>query len=133
MATRVTLRLDFDTGSRLGPGKVALLEAIRRHGSISAAGREFGMAYRRAWLLVDELNHMFNQPLVRTRGGGRDGGGAELTELAMDIITHYRRVEAKIERKAAAEILSIEQKLAPAEKPPASKAAARRPRAAARS
>ena len=43
----------------LGPGKVDLLEAIGRTGSISAAGRELGMSYRRAWLLVDALNHMF--------------------------------------------------------------------------
>jgi hypothetical protein len=55
MKTRVTLRLDFEGERRLGPGKIALLEAIGRSGSISAAGREFGMAYRRAWLLVDEL------------------------------------------------------------------------------
>jgi molybdate transport system regulatory protein len=116
MSTRVTLRLDFDGERRLGPGKVALLEAIRRHGSIAAAGREFGMAYRRAWLLTDELNHMFSQPLVQTRGGGRDGGGAELTTLGAEIVTRYRRAEAKIERSAAAEIKSIEELLAPAGK-----------------
>ncbi|SDQ90594.1 molybdate transport system regulatory protein [Rhizobiales bacterium GAS191] len=115
MSTRVTLRLDFDGDRRLGPGKVALLEAIRRHGSIAAAGREFGMAYRRAWLLTDELNRMFSQPLVQTRGGGRDGGGAELTDLGAEIVTRYRRAEAKIERSAAAEIKGIEQLLAPSE------------------
>ena len=113
MATRITLRLDFDAGRRLGPGKVALLEAIRRHGSIAGAGREFGMAYRRAWLLVDELNRMFSQPLVLARGGGRDGGGAALTDLGAEIVTQYRRAEAKIERQAAIEIKSIEQHLAP--------------------
>ncbi len=46
MTTRLTLRLDFEDGRRLGHGKIALLEAIRRTGSIAAAGREFGMAYR---------------------------------------------------------------------------------------
>jgi molybdenum-dependent DNA-binding transcriptional regulator ModE len=61
MRTRVTLRLDFDDRRRLGHRKIALLEAIRRHGSIAAAAREFGMAYRRAGLLVDELNGMFAQ------------------------------------------------------------------------
>ena len=112
MQTRITLRLDFDSERRLGPGKVALLEAIRRHGSIAAAGREFGMAYRRAWLLVDELNHMFTAPLVTARGGGKDGGGAELTGLGEEIVTRYRRAEAKIGKNAATEIRSIEEHLA---------------------
>ncbi len=61
MTTRITLRFDFDETRRLGPGKVSLLEAIQRHGSIAGAGRDFGMSYRRAWLLVDELNRMFRR------------------------------------------------------------------------
>lgn len=71
MATRITLRIDFDGDRRLAPGKIALLESSRQNGSISAAGREFGMAYRRARLLVDDLNRMFSQPLVETSGAGR--------------------------------------------------------------
>lgn len=116
MSTRVTLRLDFDAGRRLGPGKVALLEAIRRKGSIAGAGREFRMGYRRAWLLVDELNHMFAEPLVIARGGGRDGGGASLTALGEEIIARYRKAEAKVSRNAAAEISGIERHLASAVK-----------------
>jgi molybdate transport system regulatory protein len=114
MATRVTLRLDFDSDRRLGPGKIRLLEGIRRHGSIAAAGRELGMAYRRAWLLVDELNRMFARPLVTTREGGRDGGGAELTALGSEIVTRYRRAEAKVERSAEPDIAAIESHLGPA-------------------
>ena len=114
MPTRVTLRLDFDADRRLGPGKVALLEAIRRHGSIAGAGREFRMGYRRAWLLVDELNRMFAGPLVIARGGGRDGGGAVLTPLGEEIVTRYRKAEARIVRNAAGEIDGISRHLAPA-------------------
>ena len=58
------LRIAMGKGLILGPGKVDLLEAIERKGSISAASREMGMSYRRAWLLVDALNTMFGQPLV---------------------------------------------------------------------
>ena len=42
----------------IGPGKVALLEAIAEAGSISAAARTLGMSYRRTWLLVDEMNRV---------------------------------------------------------------------------
>lgn len=110
--TRLTLRFDFPTGRRLGPGKVALLEAIRRTGSIAAAGREFGMAYRRAWLLTDELNHMFEAPLIAARGGGRNGGGAVLTELGEEVISLYRKAETKLRKSTSAEVRSIERVLA---------------------
>jgi molybdenum-dependent DNA-binding transcriptional regulator ModE len=74
VTARLTLRIDFDDGRRLGPGKIALLEAIAAHASIAAAGRAHAMSYRRAWLLVDELNGMFDSPLVATRPGGVNGG-----------------------------------------------------------
>ncbi|MFN8722426.1 MAG: winged helix-turn-helix domain-containing protein, partial [Rhodospirillales bacterium] len=67
MSPRLSLRIDFPDGVRLGPGKVALLEAIGRTRSISAAGRSLGMSYRRAWLLVDAVNRAFEEPVVVTR------------------------------------------------------------------
>jgi molybdate transport system regulatory protein len=67
MPTRLTIRLDFDESRRLGPGKVALLESIGGTGSISAAGRAHAMSYRKAWLLVEEMNRMFAKPLVAAR------------------------------------------------------------------
>jgi molybdate transport system regulatory protein len=115
MPTRVTLRLDFDDHRRLGPGKVALLEAIRRTGSISAAGREFGMAYRRAWLLTDEMNRMFARPLVQTRGGGRNGGGAVLTALGEQVVSLYRDAETKVRQITSDEVERIEGVLSKAE------------------
>jgi len=108
MPTRLTLRLDFADGRRLGHGKIALLEAIRRTGSISAAGREFGMAYRRAWLLTDELNHMFSVPLIAARGGGKNGGGAVLTTLGEQVVTLYRAAEHKSLASAAEEIARLD-------------------------
>jgi molybdate transport system regulatory protein len=66
-ASRTTprLRIVMGEGLILGPGKVDLIEAIERKGSISAASREMGMSYRRAWLLVDALNSMFGRPIDR--------------------------------------------------------------------
>ena len=81
MTTRLTIRFDFAPERRLGPGKIALLEAIAATGSISAAGRQHKMSYRRAWLLVDELNRQFGEPLVRAQPGGPKGGGAALTAV----------------------------------------------------
>ena len=77
---RIFLRIDLVPKGRIGPGKIALLEQIALAGSISAAGRALGMSYRRAWLLVDELNRLFGAPVVTTQLGGSHGGGSALSD-----------------------------------------------------
>ncbi|MFA5901330.1 MAG: winged helix-turn-helix domain-containing protein [Hyphomicrobium sp.] len=89
------VRIRIGDGKVLGPGKVELLEAIGRTGSISAAGRDLGMSYRRAWLLVDALNHMFPDPVVTASPGGSHGGGAKLTDYGRSVAAAYRRVEER--------------------------------------
>ena len=112
MSTRLTIRLDFDLGRRLGAGKIALLESIDKTGSISAAGRAHQMSYRRAWLLVDELNQLFATPVVAAHHGGARGGGAALTEQGRRIVALYREAEAKMRTVARREIDAIESALA---------------------
>jgi molybdate transport system regulatory protein len=79
MDTKLTLRVDLGSGRALGPGKIRLLEAIEKTGSISQAGRKLGMSYRRAWLLVDDMNSCFRDPVIEAQPGGAHGGGATLT------------------------------------------------------
>ncbi len=117
MSTRLTIRLDFDFGRRLGAGKIALLESIEKTGSISAAGRAHQMSYRRAWLLVDELNQIFAAPLVAAHHGGVKGGGAALTEQGRRVVALYRGAEAKMRAAAEKEIGAIEHDLAAAREP----------------
>ena len=90
---RVTLRIDFEGTESVGPGKVRLLEQVRETGSIAAAGRALDMSYRRAWLLIDELNRSFREPVVTTKLGGKAGGGAELTRFGEELVAHYRDME----------------------------------------
>lgn len=113
MSTRLTIRLDFERGRRLGAGKVALLESIARTGSISAAGRAHQMSYRRAWLLIDELNQLFAAPVVAAHHGGAKGGGAELTDQGKRIVALYRDAEAKMRAAARSEIVALERELGP--------------------
>jgi len=88
------IRLFLDGSAMLGPGKAALLEEIARSGSISAAGRELGMSYKRAWMLVEDLNAMFREPLVESARGGAGGGGAILTDTGRQVLALYRQIEA---------------------------------------
>ena len=95
----LSLRIDLPQG-RIGPGKIALLEAIDREGSISAAGRALGMSYRRAWDLVDALNKLLGGLVVVAAPGGYKGGGATLTEAGKAVVAHYRAIEAATEAVA---------------------------------
>jgi len=90
---KLFLRLDLTSRVRLGPGKIRLLEAIEGKGSISAASRTLKMSYRRAWLLIDELNSYFREPVVATRLGGTGGGKASVTALGRLVIGAYRAME----------------------------------------
>jgi molybdate transport system regulatory protein len=92
--TKLTLRVDFGSKGSIGPGKIRLLEEIDRGGSISQAGRTLGMSYRRAWLLIDDLNRCFRQPVVRAKSGGSQGGGAALTEFGVELVRDYRAIES---------------------------------------
>jgi molybdate transport system regulatory protein len=112
MTLRLTVRFDFETSRRLGPGKIALLEAIRKTGSISAAGRALQMSYRRAWLLVEDLNTSFRAPLVAAHPGGARGGGAALTPTGENIVELYRAAEQKMREAAADEMLKLDQAVA---------------------
>ena len=104
MAPRAALKVDFGTGVRLGPGKVRLLECIEQTGSISAAARTMEMSYRRAWLLVDELNGMFSSPVVETAAGGTGGGGAKITEFGKRVVSIFRGLEQETDHLVKARI-----------------------------
>ena len=90
---RATFRIEFGPEKRLGPGKVRLLECVSETGSISAAARKMGMSYRRAWLLIEEINGLVGGSAVETAAGGSGGGGTQLTALGMRLVEAYRAIE----------------------------------------
>ena len=110
----LTLRIDLPNTGAVGPGKIRLLELIDATGSISAAGRAMEMSYRRAWLLVEELNNLFREPVVATKLGGRAGGGAALTSFGRSLVRHYREMEAEAGTALARHLSAFEAALKPA-------------------
>ncbi|MGB0575477.1 MAG: winged helix-turn-helix domain-containing protein [Alphaproteobacteria bacterium] len=111
-----TLRILLGAAVALGPGKVALLEAVDRTGSITGAAREMGMSYRRAWKLIDAMNSDFISPLVVTNAGGSGGGGAQVTEAGFDALTRYRSMEDKAGQAVRQEISDFATLLNPSPK-----------------
>ena len=111
MKPQVQFRLRIRRGGDIavGPGKVNLLEAIATAGSITAAARQLGMSYRRAWLLVDTMNRCFRKPVVEAEAGGKRGGGARLTALGAEVAQRYRRIERRAAQASAADILALKR------------------------
>jgi molybdate transport system regulatory protein len=122
---RLTLRVDLGEERAIGPGKIRLLEAIRETGSITQAGIALGMSYRRAWLLVDDMNSCFHEPVVAAQAGGSHGGGAALTPFGTRLIDQYRAIEAEAHAATAARLAELEAACkAPAETTTATKSPA---------
>ena len=109
--TRPRVRILIGAATALGPGKVDLLEAIARSGSISAGARAMGMSYRRAWLLVDTMNRSFHGNLVDTVAGGRGGGGTRVTTLGLEVLGRYRDMEKKAEASVSEEVAAFAELL----------------------
>jgi len=115
MKSKVQFRMRIYRGDSIaiGPGKVALLEAVAETGSISAAARQLGMSYRRAWLLIDEMNRALSSPAVNTATGGSHGGGTALTAVGEELVKRYRAVESTARMAAAADLAALTRMLAP--------------------
>lgn len=93
------LRLKLSIGEdTIGPGKVDLLRKIDALGSISAAARDMGINYRRAWFLLETMNTALGQPTALTSKGGAAGGGASLTDAGRAVITAYENCLAETEK-----------------------------------
>jgi molybdate transport system regulatory protein len=106
---RVQLICGADTA--MGPGKADVLAAVDRTGSISAAGRELGMSYRRTWLLVDTMNRCWIEPLVDTMPGGGARKGAQLTACGRSILVAFRQLEGSLMEAAQTEELRAMERL----------------------
>ena len=111
---RVELHLRVVKGKAraIGPGKVALLEAIRDTGSISAAARKLSMSYRRAWMLVDDLNRRVARAVVEATPGGKSGGGTTLSPTGRRVVALYRDIELRALRHTSVATRSLLRLLA---------------------
>jgi molybdate transport system regulatory protein len=94
-SSRLSIRIVLANGGKLGPTKIALLEAIAAHGSISGAARSLGVSYRGAWLSLASINSMLCGPVVATERGGRRRGGAALTPIGKRVVALYRAIQSR--------------------------------------
>lgn len=110
---RFRMRVTIGDVIAIGPGKIALLEAVDRTGSITAAAKSLGMSYRRAWILLDEMNRALRHPAVGSAKGGADGGGSTLTDAGRQLVALYRRIEETAAATSGDDIRELMAMLAP--------------------
>lgn len=83
----------------IGPGKISLLD--------------LDMSYRRAWLLIDELNRSLQSPATISEQGGQSGCCCVLTPVGEDIVRWYRDVERIADEACAEKIAALMALLKP--------------------
>ncbi len=121
-------RIVLKPGVAIGPGKADLLQAIDTTASLTAAARLSGISYKRSWVLVQEMNAAFIEPLVMTeKGGTGGGGGTQLTPLGRRVLTRYRQMETDAGKAVAAGIAELRHHLKPDGADPARQTAPGRP------
>ena len=95
----------------LGPGKVELLGFLLETGSLNKAAQRMNMSYMRAWMLVNQMNKCFREPVVIAERGGRTGGGMKVTETGRRAFTLYRKIESTTRNSTAASWRSFQKLL----------------------
>lgn len=93
-------------GIFLGEGRIRLLKAIEKEGSLSKAAKSMKMSYKKAWNLIDAINKSAPTAVVQTSTGGSGGGGTELTAYGKQKIKDFEAMKQRcwefIEKQNAA-------------------------------
>ena len=105
---RLGVRLFAPSGEKcFGPGIAEILERIRLGGSLRKAAGEMGMAYSRAWHVVNECERALGFHLIERSVGGRAGGGSRLTAEGERLLDGYRKIEEALDACAAAQVEAL--------------------------
>lgn len=95
---RSRIWLEGIQGPFLGEGKISLLKAIVKFGSINKAAKSMNMSYKKAWKLVEAMNQRSSNPLVIRTAGGIDGGGTQLTDSGEKAIKQFNILKVKLRK-----------------------------------
>lgn len=89
LGIRLKIWLEIDEKPVIGEGRLKILKAIDETGSLLAASKKTGVAYRKLRGAVHDMEKLIGRPIINTHRGGGDGGGASLTPLAHELIVRY--------------------------------------------
>jgi molybdate transport system regulatory protein len=91
-SVRSKVWLEYEGKPILGEGRISILRAIQAYGSILQAAKATGVSYRKVRGAIRDMERAVGRPLVQSFRGGEQGGGAELTPVARDLMDSYEKV-----------------------------------------
>ena len=100
MKIKSKIWLEIDNGLVFGSGRLAIFKAIEDTGSMNQAAEKLGMSYRRLWGFVTAVENRLGKRLIIRRKGGKNGGGAVLTEEAQAFVLKFSRLEKDVHKYA---------------------------------
>ena len=106
------IRVDFEEGTILSPGKVRLFELVDQCGSLEQAAAAIQMDIGLAQEVIGRLEGLFGGALVEQAADGSAAPMWRLTELGRKVVQRYRETE-QASAVAADRLLSELTSLAP--------------------
>jgi molybdate transport system regulatory protein len=80
-------------GKAFGDGPCELLKWVEKDNSLHRAAGRMGMAYSKAWRLIQTLEQRLGFLLLERRTGGLSGGGSRVTPKAKELMDRYGRFQ----------------------------------------
>ena len=100
MKVRTKVWIEDDRGKVVfGSGRVRMLKAINRLGSMNKAAKALKMSYRGLWARIKSTEDRIGAKLVTTRPGGGKGSGSILTPTAKRFLRNYKLLEDSVHQK----------------------------------
>jgi len=96
MKVKCKVWLEQDGKLCFGSGRARILRAVAETGSLNRAAAALGMSYRHAWSQIRAAEQRVGRPLLKRRRGGRERGGAELTDYAKEVMQRFEKMERKV-------------------------------------
>lgn len=98
----VSVRI-FGEEKCFGPGVAQLLRKVEEKHSLRAAAISMGMAYSKAWTIIKTAEKELGFALLVSTTGGKNGGGATLSQQAMSLLAAYEQYCADLRAYAQKE------------------------------
>lgn len=95
LKVRNRIWIEGSEGTFLGNGRIQLLDAIHKTGSIKQAAKDLKMSYRKAWSLLESMNRQAREAYIVKSTGGEGGGGTVVTEAGLKAIKQFRELDRK--------------------------------------
>jgi len=109
MELRSKIWLEIDGETVFGSGRRALLDEIDKLGSINKAAKAIHISFRKALSYIQSMELRLGKDLVIRQAGGKNGGGARLTDEARSLLDQYRKLEKGVQETLDRKFMAVFQ------------------------